>query len=49
MMYILKKLTRLHEAAMMIKDCKLLIELPHIFMEQVLEKYVKQSYYAKQI
>ena len=29
--------------AMMIKDCKLLIELHHILMEQVLVKYVKES------
>ena len=43
-MYILKKLTRLHKAGMMIKDCKLLIELHHILMEHLLGKYVKQSY-----
>ena len=29
---------------MMIKDCKLLIELYHILIEQVLVKYVKRSY-----
>ena len=29
---------------MMIKDYKLLIELHHILMEQLLVKYVKQSY-----
>ena len=29
---------------MMIKDCKLLIELHHILMEQVQGEYVKQSY-----
>ena len=46
-MYTLKKLTRLYKAAMMIKDCKLLIELCHIHMIQVLEKYVKQRYYRK--
>ena len=33
---------------MMIKDCKLLIELHHILMEQVLGKYVKQSCSAKE-
>ena len=33
----------------MIKDYKLLIKLHHILMEQVLVKYVKQSYQAKQI
>ena len=43
MMHILKKLIRLHYAIMMIKDYKLLIELHHILMEQVLGKYVKQS------
>ena len=43
-MCILKKSTSLHLAAMTIKDCKLLIELHHILMEQVLEKYVKQRY-----
>ena len=32
---------------MMLKDKKLLIELHHIHMEQVLVKYVKQSYQAK--
>ena len=41
-MYVLKKSTRLHEAAMMIKDYKLLVELHHILMKQVLGKYVKQ-------
>ena len=40
-MYILNKLTTLHEAVMMIKDCKLLIELHHIHIVQVLEKYAK--------
>ena len=30
--------------AMMIKDCKLLIELHHILMKHLLGKYVKQSY-----
>ena len=33
---------RLQQAVMMIKDCKRLIELHHILMEQVLGKYVKQ-------
>ena len=42
-MYILKKLTGLHKAAMMMKDYKILIELHHIRMVQVLEKYAKQS------
>ena len=34
-------------AIMMIKDCKLLIELHHILMEQILGKYVKQSCLSK--
>ena len=42
-MYISKKLVRLHEVVMMIKDCKLLIELHCIHIVQVLEKYVKRS------
>ena len=32
------------EEVMMIKDCKLLIELHHVLMEQLLRKCVKQSY-----
>ena len=36
-----KKSTRLHKVVMMMKDCKLLIELQHIHMEQMLLKYVK--------
>ena len=40
---ILKKSIRLHYVVMMIKNCKLLIELHRILMVQVLEKYVKQS------
>ena len=44
MMYILKKSTKLPLVVMMIKDCKILIELHHILMVQVLEKYVKQRY-----
>ena len=44
-MYKLYTLTRLHEAVMMVKDYKLLIELRYIHMIQVLEKYVKQSCY----
>ena len=36
-----------NDAAVMIKDCKLLTELHHILMEQVQVKYVKQSYSAK--
>ena len=43
-MYILKKSVKLHEVAMMIKDYRLLIELHHIPMEQVLEKFAKQKY-----
>ena len=39
--YILKKSIRMHEVVMMIKDYKLLIELEHIHMEQMLLKYVK--------
>ena len=42
-MYTLKKLTRMHEAAIMIRDYKLLIELHHMNMVQVLEKYAKLS------
>ena len=42
-MYILKKSTRFHYAAMMIKDDRLMMELQHILMEQVLEKFGKQS------
>ena len=42
-MYIQKKSTKLREAVMMIRDCKLLIELHHITKAQVLGKYVKQS------
>ena len=44
-MYKLYTLTRLHEAVMMVKDYKRLIELRYIHMIQVLEKYVKQSCY----
>ena len=40
-MYKLHTLTRLHEAVMMVKDYKRLIELRYIHMIQVLEKYVK--------
>ena len=36
--YILKKSIRLHSVVMMIKDCKLLIELQHIHMGQMLLK-----------
>ena len=43
--YILKKLTRLHQPVVMIRDCKLLIELNHILMVQVLEKYANLSCY----
>ena len=39
--YILKKSIRLHKVVVMIKDYKLLIELEHIHMEQMLLKYVK--------
>ena len=42
-MYILKESIRL-QVAMMIKDYRHMIELYHILMKQVLEKYVKQSY-----
>ena len=44
MMYILKKSIRLHQVAMMIKDCRLMTELHRILIEQVLEKYVKLKY-----
>ena len=43
-MYILKKSTRLHYVAMMMRDYRLMIELRHILTGQVLVKYVKQSY-----
>ena len=36
-----KKPIRLHLAAIMIRDCKFLIKLQHIHMEQMLLKYVK--------
>ena len=42
-MYTLKKLIRLNKAAMMIRDCKILIELHHIHMVQVSGNYNKQS------
>ena len=44
MMYILKKSIRLHYTVMMIRDYKQLLELHHIQMVQVLEKYKKWSY-----
>ena len=40
----LRKLTRLQKAEMMKKDCKLFMQLHHILMVQLLEKYAKQSY-----
>ena len=43
-MYILKKSTRLHYVVMMIKDYRLMIELHHIFMAQVLVEYAKPRY-----
>ena len=39
--YIKKKSIKLHLIVMMIRDCKHLIELQHIHMEQMLLKYVK--------
>ena len=42
-MHILKKSTRLQLAVMMIKDCKVLIELHHTLTEQVLGKYVNRD------
>ena len=44
-MYILKKITRLDQAAMMIRDSKLLIKLHHIHIMQTLEKYARISKY----
>ena len=44
-MYILKKITRLDQAAMMIRDSKLLIKLHHIHTMQTLEKYARISKY----
>ena len=41
MMCTQKKSTKLHLVVMMIRDCKHLIELEHIHMEQMLLKYVK--------
>ena len=41
MMLIQKKLIRLHLVVMMIKDYKQLIGLQHIYMKQMLLKYVK--------
>ena len=43
-MCILKKLTSLHKAIMMIKDYRLLIKLRHIRILQMLEKHVKQNW-----
>ena len=40
-MCIQKKSIKLHLVVMMIRDCKHLIELQHIHMEQMLLKYVK--------
>ena len=40
-MYVLNKSTRLCLVVMMIKDCKHLIKLKHIHMEQMHSKYVK--------
>ena len=39
--YMLKKSLRLHQVVMIIIDYKLLIELEHIHMEQMLLKYLK--------
>ena len=44
-MYILKKITRLDQAEMMIRDSKLLIKLHHIHTMQTLEKYARISKY----
>ena len=41
-MYILNKSTKLHYAVM-IQDYRLMIELQHILVEEVLEKYVKRD------
>ena len=40
-MYTLKKSVRLHYVVMMIKYYKLLTDLQHMHMEQMLLKYVK--------
>ena len=48
MMCILKKLIRLRKAVMIIKDCKLLIELHHILMDtkkSMENRFFKQSKY----
>ena len=39
-----EKLNKIALSAMMLKDCKILTELHLILLEQVLAKYVKQSY-----
>ena len=39
-----EEINKIAVTVMMIRDCKLLIELPHIHMVQVLETYAKQSY-----
>ena len=40
-MYMLKKSIRLHQVVMMIKDCKILIDLQHIHMDTSNEKVCK--------
>ena len=42
-MYKLKKLTRLYETVMMIKDYRLLIELQHILMDTNTRKVCKRK------
>ena len=42
-MYLLMKLTRLHEAVIMMKYYRLLIKSYHIHMVGTLEKYTKQN------
>ena len=44
-MYLLKKLIRLHYVSMMLRDYRLLMGLCHIRMVQTLEKCVKQNCY----
>ena len=46
-MYTTKKSTKLHQAAMMIKDYRLMIELHHILREQVPEKNCKIELLSK--
>ena len=41
-MYALKKLIKLHQAAMMIKDYRLMVEIQHILMDTTKERVYKK-------